>query len=49
MMLTGDLITGTEAHRIGLVSEICEDGAATVDRAVELAQTIASNEKNCVS
>ena len=42
LALTGERITATEAWRIGLVSEVSEP-AALLDRALSLAQAIASN------
>ena len=38
LMLTGQVISGTEAHRIGLVSEITESPEACVERSVALAR-----------
>lgn len=40
-LLTGDEFDAAEAHRIGLVQEVAEDGAAALARAREIAQTIA--------
>ncbi|WP_205875955.1 crotonase/enoyl-CoA hydratase family protein [Mycobacterium camsae] len=40
-LLTGDEFDAAEAHRIGLVQEVAADGAATLARAREIAQTIA--------
>lgn len=40
-ILTGDLFDAAEAHRIGLVQEVVEDGAQ-FDRALELAERIAA-------
>jgi enoyl-CoA hydratase/carnithine racemase len=41
MLLTGDMISATEACRIGLVNRVVEPGAAR-DAALQLARTIAS-------
>ena len=41
MLLTGDPIDATEAHRIGLVNEVAPEGTA-VERAIALASTIAT-------
>ena len=41
MLLTGDPVDATEAHRIGLVNEIVTDGSV-VERALELATTLAA-------
>src|SRR5258706_562796 len=40
-LLTGDEFDAAEAHRIGLVQEVVDDGAAAVARVREVAQTIA--------
>src|SRR3954465_3773786 len=40
-LLTGDEFDAAEAHRIGLVQEVADDGAAALARAREIAQTIA--------
>ena len=40
-LLTGDEFDAAEAHRIGLVQEVADDGAAALARAREVAQTIA--------
>lgn len=40
-LLTGDEFDAAEAHRIGLVQEVAEDGAAALARGREIAQTIA--------
>ncbi len=40
-MLTGDEFGADEAHRMGIVQEIAQDGAGAVARAREIAQTIA--------
>jgi enoyl-CoA hydratase len=40
-LLTGDIFDAEEAKRLGLVQEVTAEGAA-LDRAIELAQTIAS-------
>lgn len=40
-LLTGDEFDAAEAHRIGLVQEVAEDGAAALARARAIAQTIA--------
>ena len=40
-ILTGDLFDAAEAHRIGLVQEVVEDGEQ-FDRALELAERIAA-------
>jgi enoyl-CoA hydratase len=40
-LLTGDEFDAAEAHRIGLVQEVVDDGAAALARAREVAQTIA--------
>ena len=40
-LLTGDEFRADEAHRIGLIQEVTEDGAQ-LDRAVELAESIAT-------
>ncbi|MBX9638580.1 MAG: crotonase/enoyl-CoA hydratase family protein [Mycobacteriaceae bacterium] len=40
-LLTGDEFDAAEAHRIGLVQEVAEDGEAALARAREIAQTIA--------
>jgi enoyl-CoA hydratase len=40
-LLTGDEYDAVEAHRIGLVQEIADDGAAALARATEIAHTIA--------
>lgn len=40
-LLTGDEYDATEAHRIGLVQELADDGAAALARATEIAHTIA--------
>jgi enoyl-CoA hydratase/carnithine racemase len=42
MMLTGQVIDGKEAHRIGLVSEMTETPESCVDRAVELARQMSN-------
>jgi enoyl-CoA hydratase len=42
IMLTGRPVSGTEAHAIGLASDLAERDAL-VERALQLAQTIASN------
>lgn len=41
LILTGEIISAEEAEKIGLVSELVED-EGTLDRAIEIAQTIAS-------
>ena len=40
-LLTGDEFDAAEAHRIGLVQEVTEDGAGAADRARAIAHTIA--------
>jgi enoyl-CoA hydratase len=40
-LLTGDILDGTEAHRIGLVQEVV-DAETSLDAAVELAQRVAA-------
>jgi enoyl-CoA hydratase len=40
-ILTGDEFDAAEAHRIGLVQELADDGVAAVARATEIAHTIA--------
>lgn len=40
-LLTGDEFDAAEAHRIGLVQEVADDAATALDRAREIAQTIA--------
>src|ERR1700759_3326019 len=40
-LLTGDEFDAAEAHRIGLVQEVADDGAAALAKAREIAQTIA--------
>jgi enoyl-CoA hydratase len=40
-LLTGDEFDAAEAHRIGLVQEVVDDGAAALARATEIAHTIA--------
>lgn len=40
-LLTGDEFDAAEAHRIGLVQEVADDGAAALARAREIAHTIA--------
>ncbi len=40
-MLTGDEFDAAEAHRIGIVQEIAEDGAQAVERARHIAHSIA--------
>ncbi|ABN78648.1 enoyl-CoA hydratase/isomerase family protein [Cereibacter sphaeroides] len=42
MVLTGDPISGARAHRIGLVQELAEDGAAVLQRALEMGAGIAA-------
>ena len=42
LALTGDLVDAERGFQIGLVDELCDDGAA-LPRAVELARTIAAN------
>jgi enoyl-CoA hydratase len=42
-ILTGDEFDGTEAHRIGLVQEVAPDADAALDRAREIAHTIADH------
>ena len=42
LMLTGQVIDGVEAHRIGLVSEIKETSEECVKRAIELAQQMST-------
>ncbi|RNM12180.1 enoyl-CoA hydratase-related protein [Nocardioides pocheonensis] len=41
LVLTGDHITGTQAHAMGVVSDVTDDGAALA-RALELAEVIAA-------
>lgn len=41
-LLTGDAFDAAEAHRIGLVQEIAESAAAARERAIELAERIAT-------
>jgi len=41
LLLTGDVITAHDAHRLGLVNELVEDGSA-LDVAMRLASTMAS-------
>jgi enoyl-CoA hydratase len=41
LLLTGDPLTATDAHRLGLVNEIAEDGNA-LSRALELASAMAA-------
>ncbi|MGB8386846.1 crotonase/enoyl-CoA hydratase family protein [Mycobacterium sp.] len=40
-LLTGDEFDASEAHRIGLVQEVADDAATALDRAREIAHTIA--------
>lgn len=40
-VLTGDEFDASEAHRMGLVQEVTDDGAAAIRRATEIATTIA--------
>jgi enoyl-CoA hydratase/carnithine racemase len=40
-LLTGDEFDAAEAHRIGLVQEVANDPTAALDRARQIAQTIA--------
>ncbi|MGB3411794.1 MAG: enoyl-CoA hydratase/isomerase family protein [Microthrixaceae bacterium] len=41
LLMFGSLLTAAEAHAIGLVSEVCADGAA-IERATELASRLAT-------
>lgn len=41
LLLTGDLISGAEAHRLRLATELAEDGPAAVAKAMELAGRMA--------
>lgn len=41
-ILTGDEFDAREAHRIGLVQEVAEDAGAALDRALAIAETIAT-------
>jgi len=42
LLLTGRHITAEEAHRLGLIGYVVDDGAA-LDKAIEIGQTICSN------
>ena len=42
LMLTGKVIDGTEAHRIGLVSEVTETPEECLGRAMELAKEMSA-------
>ena len=42
LMLTGDVIDGDEAHRIGMVAEVCDDGEAAQAAALKLASRMAN-------
>ena len=42
LMLTGKVIDGTEAHRIGLVSEVTETPEKCLGRAMELAEEMSA-------
>jgi enoyl-CoA hydratase len=42
LVLTGRKISGTEAGQWGLVSRVVEDGESVVDKAVQVAEKVAS-------
>jgi enoyl-CoA hydratase/carnithine racemase len=48
LMLRGNELSGTDAHRVGLVAEVCEPGGA-VDRAHELAAELARRSPSAIA
>ena len=43
LLLSGELISAEEAVRVGIVSELTEDGNKCVERSLELAEKMATN------
>lgn len=42
LMLTGEVVDGVEAHRIGMVAEVVDDSAKTLDVAMGMARKMAA-------